>query len=832
MKHRSAELQPKTTAIAELEEKNRELRDQIERLRAELEEATATADHFANSYFWVIVTRYRELMNRYVPNGTKRRAAWEWMFRHATRSMTRKEDTGNFRDEADERKPFGKWIKTTRSLITSNPRRLAPPRSQSVDIIIPVFNGVKVLRECLDSIRKYTEPPYRIVIVNDGSTDSHVSDYLNELEDDHVHVLSNKRNLGFVEASNIGFDFSKEDVVLLNSDTVVTRGWLEKMYKCAYSSDAIGTVTPLSNNATICSIPKFAEANRIPQGFTANSFADLVEFVSEEDYPPIPTAVGFCVYIKRSLLKKVGRFDSTFSPGYGEENDLCMRALDAGFLSVLDDATFVYHRGEASFSTKADTLRKSHHKIILSKYPDYDATIDEFIQNNPLREIHSRVNDAILRGYELSLPKIAYVMHFPPGSTQSGGTGKHCRLLYRHLDGFVKCVIYPEENTITIEESTPFGKKESSYPSGERARALISDEVTEKTFSKILDDYRPDIIHFQHLLGMPLSLIKIASEHSVKIVITIHDGYFLCPDFVLLESGEKYCDGCTDLRRCDLCLNSRYDLTPGFQKKWRETCRAMLELADRIIVPSDYQRDLYVRVLSLDRRHITVIEHAIPSRQPISINISRSTKPLRVGFVGHVDEIAKGRDLILKLLQENTEVDTEWHFFGEGSDIRGHLRDANIKPQGKLFFHGYYKEGGLPSNLTNAGITVVVLPTIAYESYSYVLTEVWRAGIPVIATEIAAIGARIRKNGGGWLYPLGSDASTILKILDRIRADPNEYRSKLREIKSMKSEGFTEHISKYQELYKELSGNRTEPDLASYTKFLDLSKPRLRPRDL
>lgn len=331
---------------------------------------------------------------------------------------------------------------------------------------------------------------------------------------------------------------------------------------------------------------------------------------------------------------------------------------------------------------------------------------------------------------------------------------------------------------------------------------------------------------------MPLSLIKIAREHSVKIVITIHDGYFLCPDFVLLEKGEQYCDGCTDLRRCDLCLNARYELTPGFQKKWRETCRAMLELADTIIVPSEYQRDLYARVLSLERKRITVIEHAIPSRQTVSFNTSRDVKPLRVGFVGHIDEKAKGRDLILKLLQENTSVDTEWHFFGEGSDIRGHLRDANIKPRGELFFHGYYKEGDLPSNLANADITVVVIPTIAYESYSYVLTEVWQAEIPVIATEIAAIGARIRKNGGGWLYPLGSDASTILKILDRIRDDPSEYRSKLREIKSMKPEGFTEHISKYRELYRDLSGNRTKPDLASYTKFLDLSKPRLRPRDL
>lgn len=828
----SVELERRTARLTELEAKNKELRDQVERLRYELEEATATADHFANSYFWVIVTKYRELMNRYVPNGTRRCAVWEWMFRHATRSMRRKEDTGNFQDEVDERKPFGKWVKTTRSLIATNPRRLPPLRTKSVDIIIPVFNGLQPLQECIASIRKHTERPYRIVIVNDGSTDPHVTNYMSKLESDEVRVLPNKRNRGFVESANLGFDSSKEDVVLLNSDTVVTSGWLQKMYKCAYSSDTIGTVTPLSNNAIICSVPKFPENNPIPQGFTVDSFADLVEVVSEEDYPPIPTAVGFCTYIKRSALDKVGQFDSAFNPGYGEENDFCMRALQAGFLSVLDDATFVYHQGEASFSSRANSLRKSHYRILTQRYPTYDAIVADFIQTNPLKHIHSRIDEALLRGYELSLPKIAYVIHFPPGSTQSGGTGKHCRLLYRHLDGFLKYVAYPQEDTLSVDEYAPLGKKSFLYPSGQSKTALISDKETEFAFSKFLDECRPDIVHFQHLLGMPLSLIGIASEHNVKIVATLHDDYFLCPDFRLLEMGEKYCDGCTDLHRCDLCLNSRYDMKTGFQQNWRETSSQMLKLVDKIIAPSQYQRELVARVLAIEKRRIDIIEHALPLRQPTSIDNSREISGFRVGFVGQVEQKTKGRDVILKLLQENTNANIEWHFFGEGSDIRGYLRKANIKPRGKLYYHGYYREGDLPSNLTRAKITTVIIPTIYAESYSYVLTEVWRAGIPAIAADLGAIGERIQRHGGGWLYPLGSEPSSILKILEDISKDPNEYKSKVREIASAKQQSFSEHISTYKKLYTELIGDLVKPDLSSYPRLLDLHKPRLRQRDL
>jgi GT2 family glycosyltransferase/glycosyltransferase involved in cell wall biosynthesis len=832
VRQRSSELERRTTRIIELEAKNKELRDQIERLRYDLEEATATADHFANSYFWVIVTKYRELMNRYVPNGTRRRAVWEWTFRHVTRSMRRKEDTGNFRDEVDEKKPFGKWVKTTRSLIAANPRRLAPVRTKSVDIVIPVFNGVQPLQECIDSIRKHTQPPYRILIVNDGSTDPSVTKYLSELENDHVRVLSNKRNLGFVESANLGFNFSKEDVVLLNSDTVVTREWLEKIYKCAYSSDAIGTVTPLSNNAIICSVPKFAENNPIPRGFVVDSFADLVEVVSEEDYPTIPTAVGFCTYIKRSVLDKVGQFDSAFNPGYGEENDFCMRALQAGFLNVLDDATFVYHQGEATFSSEASSLRKSHYRILTQRYPNYDAIVADFIQTNPLKHIHSRINEALLRGYELSLPKIAYVMHFSPGSTQSGGTGKHCRLLYRHLEGFLKYVTYPQDNVLTVDEYAPLEKKSFLYLSGQSKTALISDEETEFAFSKFLEECKPDIMHFQHLLGMPLSLIRIASEHNVKIVVTLHDGYFMCPDFRLLEMGEKYCDGCTDLHRCDLCLNSRYDMKPGFQRTWRETSSEMLKLADKIITPSQYQRDLCARVLAIEKRRIDVIEHALPLRQLASTDNSQEISNFRVGFVGQVEQKTKGRDVILKLLQENTNINIEWHFFGEGSDIRGHLRNANIKPRGKLYYHGYYREGDLPSNLTRAKIATVIIPTIYAESYSYVLTEVWRAGIPAIAADLGAIGERIRRNGGGWLYPLGSEPYSILKILEDISKNPSEYKSKIREIASAKQQSFGEHLSTYEKLYTGLIGDLLKLDLSSYPRFLDLGKPRLRQRNL
>jgi glycosyltransferase involved in cell wall biosynthesis len=393
----------------------------------------------------------------------------------------------------------------------------------------------------------------------------------------------------------------------------------------------------------------------------------------------------------------------------------------------------------------------------------------------------------------------------------------------------VKYVVYPQDNnTLAVDEYVTAGKKEKefSYPSGERKAALISNKEAEAAFVKMLEDLGPDIVHFQHLLGLPLNLIRIAKEHSVKTVITVHDGYFLCPDSGLLEMGEKYCDGCTDFNRCDLCLQARYGIQRGFQQKWREACRAMLESADILIVPSRYQRDLYARTLGIDKKRMIVIEHSVPAHQTTATYDLRDFTTIRAGFVGHVVDKAKGRDVILQLLNDNRDENIEWHFFGEGSDISDHFQGANIRPRDKLFFHGYYEEGKLPSTLANANITVVVIPTIQFESHGYVLTEAWQAGIPVIATDIAAIGQRIRENGGGWVYPLGSDTSTILELISKIRSDPTGYYSKLQEIRATKHATFTEYIERYKEIYSELISGLEKPDLASYAKLLNLSKPR------
>ena len=811
-------------------ENAQQLRSEVERLRVDLDMSTATLGHIENSPAWRLIGRYRILTNRYLPFGTKRRAVFEWIVRQVLGPIVRPRPSRAYRSEqlslapskgaeADHSTPFGKWLGKTHLLMATNPRHLAPARSACIDIVIPIHNALGSLQECLRSIREHTRSPYRIVLVDDASSDPRVAEFLAKLQrKDDLVILTNSENMGFVRSANRGFALSSNDVVLLNSDTIVTNNWLDKLHMCAYSSDAIGTVTPFSNNATLCSVPKPWQRNEVPRGFTVDTFGTLIENVSQKEYPPIPTAVGFCVYIKRRLLENIGDFDSNaFSPGYGEENDFCMRAFNKGFLSVLDDSTFVYHRGKASFGARANSIRDSHLRTLYRRYPEYPVVVAEFTARNPLRVIQARIGDALAEAYETSMAKVLHVIHLPPETEASGGTGKHCRMLYNNLDDFLSYVMYPQDSTLVLEDHTPVGRRSSHYSSGPQAEGLIEDAQTQYAFSKLLREVKPDIVHFQHLLGMPLSLVKTAKEEAASVVVTCHDGYLLCRDYRLLEMGQTYCDGCTDMSRCDKCLAFRFDLKPGFQERWREACRSVLSLADRIVVPSEFMKELLSRVLSIDKRRFTVIEHALPTGQTMSSgHRAGENGATRVGFVGVVSDRAKGLEVVLGLLSQNEYDDVEWHFFGERSDIRGHLRNRGLRPRGSLISHGYYHEGELPSLLSAHNVDVVVIPSIYAESYSYVLTEVWQAGVPMIAADFGAIGERVRKNGGGWLYPPGSEPASILSILEKLRKDRKEYDTKSLEAKSVKSKSFLEYVNEYRVLYRGLvTRNLQQLDLSS-----------------
>jgi len=264
----------------------------------------------------------------------------------------------------------------------------------SIEVVVPIYNAYDDFLKCLYSLFNYQDI-YRIILLDDCSTDTRVKNLLRTLKDheqERFRMEENPQNLGYLKTVNKGMRMAKNDVILLNTDTVVTPGWARKMRACAYSDDRIATVTPFTNNGRMCSVPEFLENNEIPEGFTVDLFAECVENASSNRYPELVTAVGFCMYIRRSVIDEIGYFDEVnFEKGYGEEVDFSFRAACRGYKNVLCDNTFVFHKGGASFLDTQDTLLEKNNKLVAEKYPELWAALILFQESNPLKGLHDKL---------------------------------------------------------------------------------------------------------------------------------------------------------------------------------------------------------------------------------------------------------------------------------------------------------------------------------------------------------------------------------------------------------------------------------------------------------
>jgi GT2 family glycosyltransferase len=267
-----------------------------------------------------------------------------------------------------------------------------------IDVIIPVYRGVAETRRCIESVLAQQQAaPHEVVVIDDATPEEPLARYLDELaRAGRINLQRNDANLGFVRSVNRGMALHADrDVVLLNSDTEVANDWLDRLQRAATSAPDVATATPFSNNATICSYPFEGWGAGTPGTLGLAAVDGLFASANRARTLEIPTAVGFCMYIRREALVKVGAFDAErFGRGYGEENDFCMRALKAGWRHVLAGDVFVYHQGSVSFSEERFALMKAASTALLEVHPDYTQRVHQFIIADPVAPLRAAVDNA------------------------------------------------------------------------------------------------------------------------------------------------------------------------------------------------------------------------------------------------------------------------------------------------------------------------------------------------------------------------------------------------------------------------------------------------------
>ncbi|HEV3071627.1 MAG TPA: glycosyltransferase [Solirubrobacteraceae bacterium] len=252
------------------------------------------------------------------------------------------------------------------------------PGEPSVDVVVCVHDAPDEVRECLSSLLAMSDRPLRLILVNDGS-DEPTTHFLRAFADRHPAVTLIHRETpphGYTLAANRGIEATESDyVVLLNSDTVVTDGWLGRIVTCGESNEQVGILGVLSNAASHQSVPRVREGsawarNPLPAWLTVAGMGVVVANGMPGAATPLPFLNGFCYTIKRAVIEAVGLLDEErFAAGYCEENDYSLRARAAGFgLAVVSDA-YVHHAKSRSYGAEArEELAHASYEAFLEKH--------------------------------------------------------------------------------------------------------------------------------------------------------------------------------------------------------------------------------------------------------------------------------------------------------------------------------------------------------------------------------------------------------------------------------------------------------------------------------
>jgi cellulose synthase/poly-beta-1,6-N-acetylglucosamine synthase-like glycosyltransferase len=215
--------------------------------------------------------------------------------------------------------------------------------SVPVSIIIPAFNQVDYCRQCLHTLLAHTPQPYRLILVDNGSTDG-VAELFDSIPGAVVEHAPT--NLGFAAGINLGMRHAEGHVLWLNSDTLLPRGWLEPMLSALERDPAIGMVGPRSNCVSGSQQIDGLAFENLEQ---IQEFADARAREERGVLRDVARLVGFCVFIRDSVWQELGGLDERYGIGNFEDDDYCMRVLRAGYRLCVAEDSFVYHYGSRTF---------------------------------------------------------------------------------------------------------------------------------------------------------------------------------------------------------------------------------------------------------------------------------------------------------------------------------------------------------------------------------------------------------------------------------------------------------------------------------------------------
>ncbi len=626
---------------------------------------------------------------------------------------------------------------------------ISPRPTPRLSVIVPVYAGIEETLNCLRSVFDNTPlDNVDLIVVHDHGPEPELLEALRGLaSQDRITLLINPRNLGFPASVNRGMAaLPDNDVVLLNADAEVFGDWLARLTATAYARPDIATVTPFTNCGSILSYPAGEEADietdsaaRIDRILSRNPDRTLID---------LPSAVGFCMYIKRACLGEVGVFDEeSFGPGYGEENDFCLRASAAGWRHVAATNLFVRHAGGRSFGPLKALLMETNLRVLGRRFPDYVDLVGAFQRRDPLHPTRRWLDER-----RVTQDARPVTLMITPG--RDGGVGRHLKDRQRDVLAAGGRVL----------ELNPGADDADARPC---RLTVVGESFGDLTYRLPLDlgpllellrQLPIQTVEIHHFVGLDPCALDIPVRLGVPYAVIVHDYSWVCPRITFIAGDPRYC-GEPSLEACERCVVEHGSLIGEAISvaALRARSASLFEGAASVTVPCQDVASRLGRYVPGVPWRVTPWESSPPP--PDLVRRGRPQRA-RVAVIGAIGE-HKGYRHLLDCARDAAarDLDLEFVVIGYTED------DFPLFETGRVFVTGIFHDDEVADLIERERCNVALYLSVAPETWSYALTHGIRSGLPIIAFDFGALGERLKGLDRARLLPTDADASAVNETL-------------------------------------------------------------------
>jgi GT2 family glycosyltransferase/glycosyltransferase involved in cell wall biosynthesis len=642
-----------------------------------------------------------------------------------------------------------------------------PDPRRAVAVVVPVHGGTALTLACLESVFATAPAGTAVVVVDDASPAPELVTALDALAArGRIVLLRHPRNRGFPASANAGLRAARAlpggpDAVLLNSDTLTPPGWLEGLRAAVHASADIGTATPLSNDASIVSYPDVGGANPVPDAAALGRLAVLAARAGRGRVVEIPTAVGFCMYIRRECLDATGLFrEDAFAQGYGEENDFCRRAHRLGWRHVAVPGVYVAHAAGASFGGVRAQLMERNAAVLERLHPGYRALVAAHGRADPLAPARRRLDAArFAAAAPAGAPAVLLVTHDSGGGVERVMADR-CAAL--RADGKRPVLLRPvrdPDGSATLPGMCQLG--DGTGRDTPNLRFALPAELP--ALVRLLRAARPEAMEVHHLLGHHRAIMGLPARLGIPYDMHVHDYACVCPRITLFGAARRYCGEPEAVAACEACVaeaGRAIDEAIGIAAL-RARSAADLAAARLVLVPS---ADTAARL----RRRFAGLVPVVVAHTDDTALAPRAPPPAgevtRVCVVGGIGP-EKGYDVLLACARDAAERALALEFV-----LVGHTPDDDaLLATGRVFVTGPYAAAAAVDEIRAQRAHLGFVPSGTPETWCFVLGEAWQAGLDVAVFDIGAAAERVRRTGRGWVLPLGLPIQAVNNALLAVR---------------------------------------------------------------